>query len=135
MDFTLVYMIAYIPTGITIGTSQRKLPLFLREKLRHFWSIWQESYSDDTKENRRNTLVGVEATKRRIVARRTHLDNEKQTPVLDRGVNVLYPKGNETAKCASHGSESEPVGKAQAELVLRIEQCCNHGRQGINRCV
>jgi hypothetical protein len=41
-------MIAYISTGIAIGTSQSKLPLFLREKLRRFWSIWQESQSDDT---------------------------------------------------------------------------------------
>jgi hypothetical protein len=42
-------------------------------------------------------------------------------------MNVLDPKGNETAKRAGHGSESEPVGKAQAELVLRVEQCCNAG--------
>jgi hypothetical protein len=62
-----------------------------------------------------------------IVTWRTDLDNEKQTPVLDRSVNVLYPKGNETAKSASHGSEAEPVGKAQAQLVLRVEQCCNTG--------
>ena len=43
---------------------------------------------------------------------KTDLDNEKQTPIRDRSMNVLYPKGNETAKCASHGCESEPVGKA-----------------------
>jgi hypothetical protein len=48
VDFTLVYMIAYIPTGIAIGTGQCELPLFLREKLRRFWSIWQESQSDET---------------------------------------------------------------------------------------
>lgn len=71
MDFTLVYMIAYIPTSIAIGTSQRKLPLFLREKLRRFWSIWQESYSDDTKKNRRNALAGVEVTK----GRNSHTEN------------------------------------------------------------
>ena len=72
--------------------------------------------------------------KAEIVTRRTDLDNEKQTPVLDRGVNVLHPKGNETAKSTCHSSESEPVGNAQAELVLRVEQCCNRGRQGIYRC-
>jgi hypothetical protein len=47
-DFTPVYMIPYIPTSVAIGASQSKLPLFLREKLRRFWSIWQESYGDET---------------------------------------------------------------------------------------
>jgi hypothetical protein len=55
-------MITYIPTSIAIGASQSKLPLFLREKLRRFWSIWQESYGDETEENRRNALVGIEDT-------------------------------------------------------------------------
>jgi len=41
-------MITYIPTSIAIGPSQSKLPLFLREKLGRFWSIWQEKYGDET---------------------------------------------------------------------------------------
>jgi len=49
-------MIAYIPTSIAIGANQGELPLVLREKLRRFWSIWQESYSDETEENRRDAL-------------------------------------------------------------------------------
>jgi hypothetical protein len=57
--------------------------------------------------------LGIEATNN---GKRSHgetdLDDEKQTPIRDRSVNVLYPKGNETAKCASQGCESEPVGKA-----------------------
>ena len=47
-NFTLVYMISYIPTSIAIGSSQSNLPLFLREELRRFWSIRQESYRDET---------------------------------------------------------------------------------------
>jgi hypothetical protein len=41
-------MIAYISTSIAIGPSQSKLPLFLRQKIRRFWSIWQKKYGDDT---------------------------------------------------------------------------------------
>jgi hypothetical protein len=41
-------MIAYIPTSIAIDPRQSKLPLFLREKLGRFWSIWQEKYGDET---------------------------------------------------------------------------------------
>jgi hypothetical protein len=50
-------MIAYIPTSIAIDPSQSKLPLFLREKVRRFWSIWQEKYGDETQENRGNALL------------------------------------------------------------------------------
>ncbi len=114
MDFTLVYMIAYITTSISIGTSQSKLPLFLREKLCRFWSIRQENYGDETYENRRNALTKV--LKLAITGishmEKPDLDNEKQAPGFDRSVNVLYPKGNETTKCASDGCESEPVPKA-----------------------
>jgi hypothetical protein len=48
VDFTLVHMIAYITTSIAIGPSQGKLPLFLREEIRRFWSIWQKKYGDET---------------------------------------------------------------------------------------
>jgi hypothetical protein len=40
-------MIPYISTRIAIGSSQSNLPLFLREELCRFWSIWQESYRDE----------------------------------------------------------------------------------------
>jgi len=56
-----------------------------------------------------------------MVTRGTDLDDEKKTPVRDRDVRVLNPKGNETTKGTSYGSESEPVGKAQTQLVLRVE--------------
>jgi hypothetical protein len=59
--------------------------------------------------------------KRKTVTRGTDLDDEKKAPVRDRNVRVLNPKGNETAKSTSYGSESEPVGKAQTQLVLRVE--------------
>jgi hypothetical protein len=41
-------MVPYISTRIAIGSSQSNLPLFLREELGRFWSIWQESYRDET---------------------------------------------------------------------------------------
>jgi hypothetical protein len=48
-----------------------------------------------------------------MVTRGTDLDNEKKPPVRNRSVRVLNPKGNNTTKGTSYGSESEPVGKAQ----------------------
>ena len=43
----------------------------------------------------------------------TDLDYEKKTPICDRSMSVLHPKGNKATESAGHRSEAEPIGKAQ----------------------
>jgi hypothetical protein len=52
----------------------------------------------------------------------TYFDDEKNPPVGNMGVSLLYAESYETAKSSGDGSEAKPVGHAQTHFLLRIKE-------------
>lgn len=106
MLLTLVDHSPSVRLDPAICSLDRERTLVFSQETRLFRSIGQQEHRQKPKDDRRGPF-----------------DQEQESPIRDRRVNMLNPECDEPAECACDGRKAEPECHAHAHLFSCVVEC------------